>query len=226
MTTYKATERQTLLEIAQEYERKGYQVTVEPELHALPEFLSDYRPDLIARSANESVVVEVKSYASLVSSNGLLSQLAQAVQEKPGWRIELMVVNPKRSGQIGSSPKSAVLDRLADASQLQSEGYFRAALLATLSALEAALLLASDSSSVGRMKQSALISANLLSQQGLLASKEYVVVTQALNLKPSLAHTPAGETSDSSIVDNLLPIISALVERTNISHEPTILAAA
>jgi uncharacterized protein YutE (UPF0331/DUF86 family) len=52
--------RQKLQEIAAEYEARGYDVLVEPRPEQLPEFLAGFRPDLVARGPNESVVVEVK----------------------------------------------------------------------------------------------------------------------------------------------------------------------
>ena len=46
--------------VAESYRRRGYQVEIEPDDTGLPPFLLGFRPDLIARSASENVVIEVK----------------------------------------------------------------------------------------------------------------------------------------------------------------------
>ena len=42
-------ERERLLEVAEEYRQKGYEVLLSPQPEALPDFLRGYRPDLIVR---------------------------------------------------------------------------------------------------------------------------------------------------------------------------------
>ena len=49
-----------IAKVAEDYRRRGYEVDVEPDGPSVPEFLGDFRPDLIARSPTEAVVVEVK----------------------------------------------------------------------------------------------------------------------------------------------------------------------
>ena len=61
--------RQQLQEIAAEYESRGYDVLVEPSPEELPEFLTGFHPDLVARGPNESVVVEVKEGTKAISRN-------------------------------------------------------------------------------------------------------------------------------------------------------------
>ena len=56
-------ERERLLKLAQEYQEKGYEVSLHPNFNELPEFLRAYRyrPDMIVRRGEESVIIEVKS---------------------------------------------------------------------------------------------------------------------------------------------------------------------
>lgn len=226
MTTYKDIERHSVLGIAQEYKNKGYEVAVEPDPQSLPDFLKEYRPDLIARNGEENIVVEVKSFASLVSPNQL-TDLAQAVREEPGWRLELAVVNPKRGSQISSaSAASTIQDRLADVFQLRSEGYSHAALLTTLSALEAALRLSDMSSGVSRTERSALTIARSLFKQGFLTPEEHEIVMQGLRLRNSSLPAPADQMTENHLIDKLLLVIRALLERLPISESQPTLAAA
>ncbi len=76
-------ERRRLRDVAREYQRKGYQVLVEPRGSDLPVFLQNLGPDLIAHNGEEWVVVEVKSKTSLVRDPHL-SQLTEVVSSRPG----------------------------------------------------------------------------------------------------------------------------------------------
>lgn len=77
---------------AREYERRGYTVLIEPQDLALPEFLRGLRPDLIAHNAEEWVVVEVRSQASLVGDD----ELARRVLAARGYRKRV----PEKRGSI------------------------------------------------------------------------------------------------------------------------------
>src|SRR6478672_7315459 len=79
--------KERLARVAKEYRSKGYQVSLSPQSADLP-----YTPDIIARNDNETVVIEVKSNLSQVSR---INRMAQAVQEHPGWRFELIIAKGK-----------------------------------------------------------------------------------------------------------------------------------
>lgn len=55
-------EREELLKIAEQYRNQGYEVVFQPSPEDLPDFLKNFRPDLLARRENEAVIVEVKSH--------------------------------------------------------------------------------------------------------------------------------------------------------------------
>lgn len=85
-------ERERLLELAEEYRKKGYEVLMPPKPEELPDFLRGYSPDMIVRRGEEAIVIEVKSRTSIASAQ-YLQGLAQAVEEHPGWRVELVMTN-------------------------------------------------------------------------------------------------------------------------------------
>ncbi len=87
-------ERERLLELAEEYRQKGYEVLLPPQAEELPDFLKGYRPDMIVRRGKETVIIEVKSRSSIASAQ-YLRELAQAVAGHPGWRVELAMTNPE-----------------------------------------------------------------------------------------------------------------------------------
>ncbi len=63
---------------------------LQPGEQRLPEFLRGHRFDAIARRHDENVVIEVKRGVSIESA--ALESLARAVEEHPGWRLELVAL--------------------------------------------------------------------------------------------------------------------------------------
>src|SRR3712207_89162 len=88
------TELQVLDRIAREYRQIGMNVIVRPYGEDLPDFLRDFEPDAIAYGPDENLVIEVKTAPSLHMSKKLVT-LAERINARPGWRLEL-VVQPLR----------------------------------------------------------------------------------------------------------------------------------
>lgn len=78
-------------EIAEDYVRRGYRVSRAGAAGAIPEFLRDHQPDLVAERSDDRVVIEVKRTRSLRGSNDL-RRLAEEVAAHPGWRLELVAL--------------------------------------------------------------------------------------------------------------------------------------
>jgi hypothetical protein len=77
--------------IAADYRRQGYRVTQPVRDSAMPSFLHDCRPDLIAERDDDHVVIEIKRSDKLRGSNDL-EELAARVAAEPGWRLELVTL--------------------------------------------------------------------------------------------------------------------------------------
>lgn len=86
-----AVEQRKLRSIARRYERDGYRVTMPWQGGSPPAFLEGFKPDLIAESEQDRVVVEVKRSNAVRGSNQLL-EVAKRVSREPGWRFELVTV--------------------------------------------------------------------------------------------------------------------------------------
>lgn len=127
--------------IAAEYEAKGYTVLHQPEPSALPSFLRDWRPDLVAVSQDESVVIEVKNRTDLRDPG--TAALAEALAAHPRWRLELIVSNPPSASEIPSDQALAddalISKRLDEAESLLASSHLEAALLLAWSAAESVL---------------------------------------------------------------------------------------
>ncbi len=116
-------ERERLLKIAEEYRDRGYEISIHPNSEDLPDFLRNYRPDMIARREDDAVVIEVISRFSLNSSSTqYLQNLAQVIEQHSGWRFELVMTNPEDVTYLGKAEGSLkaneIKSRLKVASQL------------------------------------------------------------------------------------------------------------
>lgn len=78
--------------IAKQYEERGYVVTLEPPVAAIPFSLGRYRPDILATRGAENLIIEVKSAGAKVDPE-IFFKLDAEVQQHPGWRFLLVTVN-------------------------------------------------------------------------------------------------------------------------------------
>src|SRR5579872_5631231 len=133
-------ERRKIASIAREYRSKGYRVTLQPRGEDLPPFLRDFDIDLLAESSQEHVAVEVKTRRSLSQAHDL-PQLARALQDRPGWRLELIVPRLRGADRefYGHQllNRQQILDRLSEVEVLVRQRLFVAATLVAWTAAEA-----------------------------------------------------------------------------------------
>ena len=134
-------EQKKIEALAAEYRNKGYKVSLRPSREDLPVFLRDFEPDLIATSAAGNVVAEVKSFPEFDAEEA--RELAEAVQQNPGWKFEVLLVNPPVAPDVPAQEQLAddekVNRMLEDAQTLSKEGHVEAAGLLAYSALETIL---------------------------------------------------------------------------------------
>ena len=140
--TRPATERRKLDEVASQYRADGYEVLVEPAPEDTPEWLRSFRPDLVAQRDDDHVLVEVKSSESVRVSDSLRS-LADIVDKRPGWRLELIMTN-RPSRKLAVEPEAPLLDPgyvseyLEAAREMAHRGYLEPAFLTAWIAFETA----------------------------------------------------------------------------------------
>ena len=183
--------RQKLQEIAAEYEARGYEVLVEPRPEQLPEFLAGFRPDLVARGPNESVVVEVKVGTQTAASERF-RELAETIQRQPGWRFSLVVIDP-RSDEVAPPTqqlldRQAIVDRLGRANALLKTGATDAAFLLMWVSVEALLrhIATREGLPLERVPSSSLMKE--LFSLGILSRSELEVAQRAFSVRNALVH--------------------------------------
>jgi len=169
-------ENSRIMQIASEYRQKGYAVIIQPSSTELPSFLSGYRPDIIAKSNNESVIIEVTSHSNL-SRKSQLSRIAEIVEAQPRWRFELVMTNPKGNTLISSESRlpnvEEVSKRLIKAKKLVSNGNYEAAIAIAWSAIEGLLRLIGRNENVVLDRQSSAYVIKKLYSLGLVDSESY-----------------------------------------------------
>jgi uncharacterized protein YutE (UPF0331/DUF86 family) len=185
-------ERERLLQLAEEYRDKGYEIYFEPNPEDLPDFLRNYRPDMIVRRGKETVIIEVKSRHSLnYSSRQYLQNLAQSVEQHPGWRFELVMVNPEDS-VYSLKPESSLQQpeietRLQMARQLVTQ-HPESAILYSWSLAEATLRLVAEHERISLHRLDPLYLVKQLVTEGVISRPEYQLLMDVLSLRNVIAH--------------------------------------
>jgi len=146
---------------------------------------------MIARREDEAVIVEVKSRRSISSSGEYLQNLAQSVEQHPGWRFELVLIN---SEDIGYSPKvegslqqSEIETKLPIARQLATQ-HLESAILYSWSLVEATLRLVIEHEGLSLQRLEPLYLVKQLVTEGVISRSEYQLLMNALSLRNSIAH--------------------------------------
>lgn len=191
MITPKESPSRAILErIADDYRRRGYEVLVEPRGQDLPSFLADSTPDMIARRANENVVIEVKSSPEYVDQ-AQVNAIAHRIAEEPGWQFVLMAPSPNRiaaSGALTTLDEEAIRRLLDEAITLAQSGHATAALMLAWSATEGIvrLLVTRHGLPVDRDDPSTLIRS--LASEGYLSDDDFHILNETYRLRSAVAH--------------------------------------
>lgn len=180
------TEEARLYDIAEEYKKRGYKVTVSPPAKKLPKFLSRFRPDIVATGARESVVVEIPS-PSRKRGSDYWTELSTVVQKHPGWRLEL-VINGSPEQVPKTMDERLVRKRLEEGRVLAEQGMLAAALLITWSAAEAAMRLASKHNEIDLPDLRPATVITRLYTDGVLEREEYDFLLKSMRMRNAGAH--------------------------------------
>ncbi len=209
-------ERERLLKLAEEYRNKGYEISIHPNSEDLPYFLRNYRPDMIARRQDETVVIEVKSRSSLNSSSTqYLPNLAQVIEQHPGWRFELVMTNPENIiysvKAEGSLQEDEIKSRLKVVKQLL-EQHPESAILYSWSLVEATLRLVAEEEGLSLQRFDPLYLVKQLAVEGIISQSDYQLLMDSLSLRNAIAHGFKTTEITQDSVDKLIKITEQLLE--------------
>jgi hypothetical protein len=190
ITPEEAPPRELLQRIAEDYRRRGFEVVIEPQGNALPEFLADTTPDIIASRANEHLVIEVKRAPETVDP-GQVAAISKKLAAHPGWRLVLMAPEPPDRG-IDSDllilDEQSIRQRFDEASALIAQSHSEAAMMLAWSATEALLRLIATRYKIktDRLDTAALLRA--LASEGLLSADDLSQLNSTYRMRSAFAH--------------------------------------
>ena len=179
-----------ITKVAEDYRRRGYDVEVEPSGASLPEFLGEYRPDLIARGSGETVVVGVK-VGTRMSVAERLRDVVEQINRQPGWRFSLVFVNPEHPDQLTEAkpaPLSLLQERAKTAEALFRADQKEAAFLLFWSAVEGTLRFLAERADLplSSLPSSALI--RDMYSAGEISGKHFESLMRLLPIRDQLVH--------------------------------------
>jgi hypothetical protein len=202
-------ERRRITEIADEYRQRGYSVTIEPSLDEVPPFIAPYRPDLIAKGRNETVVIEVKAGTRTPAD---LASVAAAINSRPGWRFELVLLD------IATQPVTSELlpvdqleKTLSEVQRLLGSDLQHAGFVLLWSATEGALRHAAKRNNIEADRDPRRLIRQLTSH-GLITQTELQMLEQCLSVRNQVAHGFEAGTLDAALVRQLLSFTRRLLE--------------
>jgi REase_AHJR-like len=183
-------ERDKIDALLAEYRAKGYSVLAHPPSQDLPEFLRGFEPDLIATSPAGNVVVQVKSSPRFDPAQA--QRLAEAVNQNPSWRFEVVFVSPPVAPDVPAQEELAadehVTRMLQEAETLSNQGHLEAAGLVAWSAVETILRRLAQSAAPELERQSSARLLKHLYSIGRVEPEVYEKLLRLMEFRNAVAH--------------------------------------
>jgi len=221
-SVFEEREEEAIRAVAARYKGRGYDVVVRPDPRSLPRPLKQFQPDLLATNSAENVVVEVKSKATLAHA-AELKQMAQSVDSMPGWRFELVVVNPELQTSVPARgetlSRTQIIQRLAEAKALASKGYVSAAFLMAWSAAEAVLRRIVSKEGVDSSGYSPAALYKELYSIGAISKKAYETFVEAVRTRNSLVHGFKVSETPRPTLDRLIGTVDRLLQELSSTRD-------
>jgi hypothetical protein len=202
-----AVEQRKLRSVARRYEREGYRVILPKRGGAVPAFLEGLRPDLIAESEGDRVVVEVKRSDAVRGSNELL-EVAERVSREPGWRFELVTVPPVEQVAVPTVEHMDLVETRAR--QMTSLGLTDAAYVYVWAALEELLTSLASQQGLRVSKIPFVEAVRDLVARGVISREAFGAIEQARAVRSRLVHGGGEPLPKAEDVETLLALGESL----------------
>ncbi|MDM8551173.1 DUF86 domain-containing protein [Desulfobacterales bacterium HSG2] len=215
MEQIKILEQNRAQMVADEYRNRGYEVIHAPDKDQLPDFLKEFRPDLIVRKGDESIVVEVKSRRTL-SQNPQIREMARILGEKKDWKLELFLVGIGEDAQFaeGVQPlnEQDVLQGTEQARKLLNAGFPEASLLYAWSVAEAAIRLIVQKEAITVKSDAPLYLIKALATEGVISKDEYELLMSVVRTRNAVAHGYRMTEYNPDMVEDLIHTTEKLLK--------------
>jgi len=215
METKISSERQRAHMIAEEYRNQGYTVIEKPSPEQLPDFLSNFHPDVLARKDNETTIIEVKSRSSL-AKDSQIKDLAGLLHNRPNWNFELVITGDDMPfgdlEDVRPFKQDDILQGIVAAEKLLGEGFSEAALMVAWSTSEAALrlLIEAEGLALDRLEPPYIL--KQAATNGVISREDYNFLAQTMKYRSALAHGFKTVGFDPAIVKELVGTTKRLLQ--------------
>jgi hypothetical protein len=183
-------EKSELERVAQEYRDRGYEVFLDPSASDLPDFVREFRPDMIAKSAKECLVIEVKQLASQADRERTKA-IAGRVERRPGWKFVLVspLQRPETTDDLPRVMGVEQVEKLLDeVHALRRTNHTASALLLGWAAFEAAMRFAAQQQAPDVSKPDTWMLMRELVSRGILDRDRYHDLMELFKLRSVVAH--------------------------------------
>lgn len=207
--------------VANKYEEKGYQVSLEPDVGAAlyPDFLAGmkYTPDLIAVKEDDKVIIEVKNRKNLIN-NSAMQKISESVDAIPDWRLELHVYNDSDLNKIDTEKeksigKEEILSNIEKINTMVSMKYFEPAFLMSWATLEAAARRKLEREQEKNIYKNPNLLFKQLYTKGYLNYNHFNFIKKHEPLRNKIAHgLDTDNQIDETVFEKMIRIIKLLLE--------------
>lgn len=196
-----------LRRVAKQYQDEGYTVTLQPRGEAVPAFAREFDLDLIAARGTESVIVEVSENRSALANDTQALRLADAISKQPGWRFDVVVVQPDRDTRNATEPTAEqVRGMFAEAERLLGMSA-SAALVTAWAGFEATVRSLAQKAGVGgRTGTQATTLLRELHASGFLSPDELKFADELRAVRSAVVHGFAPTAVSESTVRRLIEL--------------------
>ena len=85
---------QLLNYVADRYRSLGFKVVRRPGPDDLPPFAKDFKVEVLATGTDGNVLTSAKASPLEVASDPNLPRYGETIEQQPGWRFEVLVLDP------------------------------------------------------------------------------------------------------------------------------------
>lgn len=160
--------------------------------------------DLIATRGHEGVVVEIKANRIDLSNDSSMTRLAEIVNAQPGWRLDLVVLEPEtaieKAARDAAEPSDDQLARILEAAEdLVDRGYTPYAYVIAWGGLEAAMRRIRDGAELyGKATPTELI--RTLYGNGFLNKEQFDRLKESYKIRSQVVHGLVPSQVDPALV--------------------------
>lgn len=209
MSVAKEQHDQIVSELLNKYKKLGYQVETEPSEN-IKVGGTEYRPDLVAKRGDETLVIEVK--ISGIKDEPRWAEIASTINARPGWRFILVLASRGKSEEY-VPPNESELRKQIDEARRTIAISSSAAFLLSWALFEAVARLALFRISRSQEKGSPASLVSAVASIGLISPVEEIALVRIAARRNRVAHGDILVKVETADIEQLLDLCEALLKQ-------------